>query len=255
MAQTHTLSVHVKKTMRIDAKCASPPSSPCSLDNSEGIAMVQVQPASSSRRRRRNQDRSRTIEPILSFRAICGATAAFVAFVFLLIGISVMTADKGAIKAQSFTQNQVGRVFSRPEDIPSNLLHSFDAILILGGGVPASVDEPPVYVQRRCDDAVTVLQRRRNELKQLRDELPILCLSAGTAHMPQLLSSNDGLPVWESTSSAAYIQSKYSDIVDIDSVFVETTSYDTIGNAFYSRTSHTEIIGWRRLLIITNEVR
>jgi uncharacterized SAM-binding protein YcdF (DUF218 family) len=82
-------------------------------------------------------------------------------------------------------------------------------------------------------------------------QLPILCLSAGSAHVPQLMSA-DGLPIRESTSSAAYLKKAHG---MESNVYVETTSYDTIGNAFYARTSHTDVNGWRRLLIVTNEVR
>ena len=68
--------------------------------------------------------------------------------------------------------------------------------------------------------------------------------------MPQLLSTA-GLPVWESTSSAAYLSKKHN----IQSnVYLETTSYDTIGNAFFARTSHTDIVKWRKLVVVTNEV-
>ena len=68
--------------------------------------------------------------------------------------------------------------------------------------------------------------------------------------MPQRLTAN-GLPIWESTASAAYLQSKYN----LDNIYVEKTSYDTIGNAYFARTSHTDIVGWKRLLIVTNEVQ
>lgn len=120
----------------------------------------------------------------------------------------------------------------------------FDVILVLGGGVPSTLYEPPLYVQRRCDDAAAIRGTTTTTT-------PILTLSAGTAHLPQLLTK-DGLPIWESTSSAAYLQQKHG----IQSqLYLETTSYDTIGNAFFARTSHTDIVGWRKLLIITNEVR
>jgi hypothetical protein len=66
---------------------------------------------------------------------------------------------------------------------------SWDAILILGGGVPSSLYDPPPYVKRRCDDAAAI---RRGNIH--RDDIPILTLSAGTAHLPQLLSTQ-GLPV------------------------------------------------------------
>jgi uncharacterized SAM-binding protein YcdF (DUF218 family) len=107
-----------------------------------------------------------------------------------------------------------------------------------------------VYVQRRCDDAAAVLKRHCDSSQSKVSLLPILALSAGTAHLPQLMSK-DGLPVWESTSSAAYLQKRHG----LRNVYVETTSYDTIGNAYYARTGHTDINGWRRLLIVTNEVR
>jgi hypothetical protein len=82
-------------------------------------------------------------------------------------------------------------------------------------------------------------------------------LSAGTAHLPQLLSV-DGLPVWESTACASYILSKSNNTtiannIRPESIYVETSSYDTIGNAYFARTSHTEFNGWRKLLIVTNE--
>ena len=41
--------------------------------------------------------------------------------------------------------------------------------------------------------------------------------------------------------------------VDERDVFVETTSFDTIGNAFFARTDHCSLAGWKRLLVITSE--
>lgn len=142
------------------------------------------------------------------------------------------------------------RLFSRPEDLPAHIVKSLDAILVLGGGVPESWKEPPVYVIRRADDAVKVIQRHKNLDEVRGTSLPILCLSAGTAHLPQLLSPT-GLPIWESTACAAYLAREHH--IPNDNLFVETTSYDTIGNAFYARTSHTDLSGWRNLLIVTNE--
>ena len=71
--------------------------------------------------------------------------------------------------------------------------------------------------------------------------------------MPQLLSS-DGLPVWESTASAAYIMDQYSkDQIPPSKIFAETTSYDTISNAYFSRTSFADVWKWHRILIVTTE--
>jgi len=139
----------------------------------------------------------------------------------------------------SGTSQRDGIIYRTIEDLSSG---TFDVIFVLGGGVPSSLYEPPNYVQQRCDDAVAL----RGATKT-----PIVTLSAGTAHLPQLLTK-DGSPVWESTSSAAYLQQKHG---VSENVFLETTSYDTIGNAYFARTTHTDIVGWRKLLIITNEVR
>jgi hypothetical protein len=102
-----------------------------------------------------------------------------------------------------------GQIWNYIEDVPSNI----DAILILGGGVPSALDEPPVYVQQRCDDAAAVIAKI--------GPTPILCLSAGTAHLPQLMSA-DGRPIWEATSSAAYLAKAHG---IKDQVYVETTSF------------------------------
>lgn len=182
-----------------------------------------------------------------SFRVLAVSTGVFVVANLILLVASTTTA--------SF-QYKVGTIYKAPENIPEALVSRLDAILVLGGGVPTSLEEPPIYVQRRCDDAATVVTQKKTLLKQRRGQdsystdIPILCLSAGTAHLHQLMDPQ-GLPIWESTSSAAYLKKKHG----LTHLFVETASYDTIGNAFYARTGHTDLADWRRLLIITNEVR
>mmetsp|Transcript_24139 Transcript_24139/g.44335 ORF Transcript_24139/g.44335 Transcript_24139/m.44335 type:complete len:322 (-) Transcript_24139:246-1211(-) len=139
------------------------------------------------------------------------------------------------------------------DDLLSNLdthykswLQSIDAILVLGGGVPLSPLEPPVYVQRRCDVVAQIMDKMH--------QLPsVVCLSAGTAHVPQYITPHNGLPLWESTSSAAYLMRHKQYPVPENQVFAETTSYDTISNAFFARTTMTDITGWRRILVVTNE--
>lgn len=215
------------------------------------------QPATSSTMARsRNTTRRRKIppmvEPLLTPRILSSAVATFVAAIVILLSLSAV---------HTYSKPAEVRLFRSAAEIPTKILAKFDAVLILGGGVPKNLQEPPVYVQRRCDDAAAVVHRcesrpkrmtRKQQTSSLQgtsSSLPILCLSAGTAHMPQLLSA-DGLPIWESTSSAAYLQK-----LGLDNIYVETTSYDTIGNAFYARTSHTDLAGWKHLLIVTNEVR
>ena len=182
---------------------------------------------------------------------LIGSSVVFLLFFVIAIGSSWEKRQAGKVfrRVNERRGVQTGQVFRHVNDLPQAVLRRLDAVLVLGGGVPKSLEEPPIYVQRRCDDAAAIVLRHETTVQKGR--LPILTLSAGTAHVPQLLSK-DGLPIWESTSSAAYLKKAHG----MDSnVYVETTSYDTIGNAYYARTGHTDVIGWRRLLIITNEVR
>ncbi|KAL7431089.1 hypothetical protein ACHAXM_002520 [Skeletonema potamos] len=139
-------------------------------------------------------------------------------------------------------------LFSNLDDYVSLKL---DAILVLGGGVPSSPKDPPTYVKRRCDVVAALMnafQERNNW------SIPsVLCLSAGTAHLPQYITPHNGLPLWESTASAAYLMQHPTYPVPEKYMFVETTSFDTISNAFFTRSSFTDINGWRRLLVVSNE--
>lgn len=118
----------------------------------------------------------------------------------------------------------------------------YDAILVLGGGVPLGPRVQLPFVANRCNLAKEIYTQQQPPPK-------ILTLSAGTAHCPQLMCAA-GLPVWEATVSAACLIDAG---VPAKDVYVETTSYDTIGNAYYARMCHTEVANWRKLLIITSE--
>lgn len=134
-------------------------------------------------------------------------------------------------------------------DIEPSFAASLDAIIVLGGGAPNGISSPPIWTATRCDYAAKVFDLAQSFMPKT--NLPaILTLSAGTAHVPQFLS-RDGLPVWESTSSAAYIMDHYKSIPP-SNIYVETSSYDTISNAFFTRTSHTDIAEWKNILAITN---
>ena len=136
-----------------------------------------------------------------------------------------------------FTPTTGGTVISM-EDAAAQ---RFDAILVLGGGVPLAPRKQLPFVAARCQAAAAVWREASIKPK-------ILCLSAGTAHCPQLLDAR-GSVVFEATASAAELIDAG---VDEQDVFVETTSFDTIGNAFFARTDHCSLAGWRRLLVVTS---
>lgn len=226
-------------------------------------------------------------QPLLSYRTIVYVTISFCVVALLGLASHSFKVDGSATRFRRDGSQQLqhhggsSMMFRSTDDIGDDVLSRLDAILVLGGGRPVSVDKPPVYVQRRCDDAAALvaryqaLNKSKSSTSSSSSSPPILCLSAGTAHVPQLLSA-DGLPVWESTACAAYFVKQYPQLVLVDDdnkatyndnadnshnaptsssskLYVETTSYDTIGNAYFARTGHTDVNGWRHLLVITNE--
>jgi hypothetical protein len=113
---------------------------------------------------------------------------------------------------------------------------SYDAIVVLGGGLREN-GELPVYARRRLDLALA-----------LESGEPIVALSAGTTHRPAIVDA-DGRLQTESRAGARYLIDRG---IRADRIFCEATSYDTIGNAYFSRVQIVEPLEWTRLLVITS---
>jgi DUF218 domain len=113
----------------------------------------------------------------------------------------------------------------------------YDAILVPGGGVREG-GRLPSWVRRRLDRAVE-LQRGGY----------IVTLSAGTPHRAQPLDDR-GFPIFESVAGARYLVRAG---VRPERILVEACSYDTIGNAYFSRVIHVDPRCMRRLLVITSD--
>ena len=77
----------------------------------------------------------------------------------------------------------------------------------------------------------------------------IITLSAGTTHKPPPLDDR-GFPIFESIAAANYLVRRG---LNPQQILSETSSYDTIGNAYFSRVIHVEPRRLRNLLIITSE--
>lgn len=116
-------------------------------------------------------------------------------------------------------------------------IHNYDAILIPGGGVRES-GALPSWVRRRLDRA---LELQRGEY--------LVTLSAGTPHRPPPLGDNK-FPIFESAAAARYLIEAG---IPSSRVLMETSSWDTIGNAFFSRVIHVQPRGWRRVLVIASD--
>jgi hypothetical protein len=113
----------------------------------------------------------------------------------------------------------------------------YDAILVPGGGVRAG-GILPSWVRRRFGRAI-----------ELHEGAYIVALSAGTTHRPPPLDPA-GFPIFESVAGANYLRESG---IPADRILIETHSYDTIGNAFFSRVIHTDPLGLRRLLVVTSD--
>lgn len=116
-------------------------------------------------------------------------------------------------------------------------MRPYHAILVPGGGLREGAELPP-----------WVVNRLELALARSHGDTPVLALSAGTPHRPPPLDAA-GRPIFESVAAARFLLHRGADPAR---VFVETASYDTIGNAYFSRMIHAEPSGWRNLLVITS---
>jgi hypothetical protein len=116
-------------------------------------------------------------------------------------------------------------------------MRGHDAILVPGGGVREG-GVLPSWVERRLDRAIELFQGQF-----------ILTLSAGTTHRPPPFDGA-GFPIFESIAAAKYLTDRG---IPPEKALPETCSYDTIGNAFFSRIIHTDPRGFRKLLVITSD--
>jgi hypothetical protein len=113
----------------------------------------------------------------------------------------------------------------------------FDAILICGGGVRDG-GALPEWAKARFDRAL---------------ECPgapfLIALSAGTPHRPPPLDER-GFPITEAAAGARYLLARG---VDPTRILIEAASYDTIGNAYFSRMLHVAPRAFSSALVITSE--
>lgn len=115
--------------------------------------------------------------------------------------------------------------------------YRYDAIIIPGGGVRDG-GAVPLWTQRRLEAALSIQTGR---------EL-MIALSGGTVHKPFPLDER-GFPIFESTGAALFLLAHG---VEPRRILTETSSYDTIGNAFFGRVIHVDPRRLRRLLVITS---
>lgn len=114
----------------------------------------------------------------------------------------------------------------------------YDCIFIPGGGLLTDGSLPPWTIVRLERALALISQTHR-----------IAFLSGGTVHKPPPLDK-DGFPIFESRTAASYLVQQG---FDPKQVFTEISSYDTIGNAYFSRLLFAEPTKMQHLLVITSE--
>eukprot|EP00746_Dinoflagellata_sp_MGD_P015239 gnl/MRDRNA2_/MRDRNA2_133771_c0_seq1.p1 gnl/MRDRNA2_/MRDRNA2_133771_c0~~gnl/MRDRNA2_/MRDRNA2_133771_c0_seq1.p1 ORF type:complete len:264 (-),score=36.58 gnl/MRDRNA2_/MRDRNA2_133771_c0_seq1:77-868(-) len=121
---------------------------------------------------------------------------------------------------------------------------AIDAIVVPGGGLTADGSVTP-WVKERLHKAKEVYESFPEGARPV-----IITLSGGTPHKPYPVNPANGFQVLEAEAGARYLI-KFLGMPPQD-ILEENLSLDTIGNAFFLRIMHTDVVGLRRLIVITN---
>jgi len=113
---------------------------------------------------------------------------------------------------------------------------NYQAVLIPGGGLTKD-GCLPLWTKKRLDKVLDIYQGEY-----------IITLSGGTVHQSQILDKH-GFPIFESFAAADYLLKQG---IKREKIIREWMSYDTIGNAFFTRLLHTDPRQWKNLLIVNS---
>jgi hypothetical protein len=116
-----------------------------------------------------------------------------------------------------------------------------DAVLIPGGGLN-EVGEPADWVIPRLDRAAQIYRHVGG--------VTLITESRGTTHLAPPFDGN-GRPIFEADASARYLVERHE--IDPRHILTEPYSDDTIGNAYFTRTVHTDPTGMRDLHVVTTD--
>lgn len=114
----------------------------------------------------------------------------------------------------------------------------YDCVLIPGGGLLEDGSLPD-WTIARLEQALALQENTQW----------IITLSGGTTHKP-LPVDQEGYPVFESRQAAEFLLGSGA---DPGKILSETSSYDSIGNAYFARTLFTDPMSLARCRIITSE--
>lgn len=138
--------------------------------------------------------------------------------------------------------------------MPQEPARQADAIVVLGGGLNAD-GTPPPWQKARCATAASLYfsvasSKGQESASDQKGRPVIVTLSGGTTWKPPP-QDHKQFPITEAAASASYLARTHG--VPYQHIFEEGFSLDTIGNAYFLRTWHTDPAGWNRVVVITNK--
>ena len=118
-----------------------------------------------------------------------------------------------------------------------------DAIVVLGGGLWKAKEIPP-WAERRLDGAAL--------LRAAHPPGPsIVICGGGSPHGLPVLEESTGQVVHEGTAYAEYLMDIWG--VPASCILKESSSYDTVGNGYFSAMIHAVPAGWKRVAVVTSD--
>ncbi|HTP86194.1 MAG TPA: YdcF family protein [Bryobacteraceae bacterium] len=112
-----------------------------------------------------------------------------------------------------------------------------DATVVLGNGLREG-GKLPSWTRRKLDRALALYGGEH-----------LILSSGGTTYRPPPLDEH-GYPIYEAYAAAQYL---IQHGIPADRILAEANSYDTVGNAFFTRVIHAEPLGLARLLVIASD--
>ena len=116
--------------------------------------------------------------------------------------------------------------------------YKFDCVVIPGGGLLKD-GSLPEWTLARLAKALAIQQKTEW----------IITLSGGTVHKPPPIN-REGYPIFESLKAAEFL---IASGIDPKRILTETSSYDTIGNAYFARVLFSDPMSLARCHIITSD--
>ena len=126
-----------------------------------------------------------------------------------------------------------------------------DAVIVLGGGLRVPFDpiaqplgDIPPWAVRRLDGAAQIRQSFGEKTK-------IAISGGGSPHGLPVIHPETGQVVHEGTAYAEYLIMTHA--ISPLQILKESSSYDTVGNGYFSAMIHAVPSSWRNVIIVTSE--